>query len=127
MIAEARKKNIYDELQVIDITEFLNSKTKAFDLIIASDVFIYIGDLEPVFKAVKQAAKPNAFFLFSTEACEQYSYFLQFNGRYAHSQRYIQTLAEEHQLTLKLSKSIKIRKEYYEWVRGDIFILQVEA
>ncbi len=54
MLNQARKKNIYKELKQIDILAYLQNTENKFDLIIASDVFNYFGDLTEIFTACKK-------------------------------------------------------------------------
>jgi len=58
MVAEARKRDgVYDRLDVGDVEAWLADRTAAgawFDLIVAADVFVYIGDLSRI---VHQAAE----------------------------------------------------------------------
>jgi len=64
MIAEAKHrinlvngKPLYDELATDEIEKWLNQCEKGFDLILAADVFVYIGQLEGVFAAANDAFK----------------------------------------------------------------------
>ena len=53
MIEQARAKNLYDRLVAADLVEFLHGEPAvSADLAVAADVFVYIGDLEPVFAGV---------------------------------------------------------------------------
>ncbi len=54
MVQLAAKKSVYDELHVYDAIEGIQALDSTFDLIIASDVFVYSGDLEPIFKCVSK-------------------------------------------------------------------------
>lgn len=49
---------------------FLKTHAKTFDLAVASDVFVYIGDLSKVFHDVRAALREGGFFGFSVEASE---------------------------------------------------------
>ena len=52
MIALARKKLLYQDLHVQSLNEYLQTSTKTFDLVVASDVLSYIGELESTFQQV---------------------------------------------------------------------------
>ncbi len=123
MLESAAKKNIYQALHQSEIVEFLETCDKQFDLILATDVFVYLGDLSPVFQAVKKAARPSAFFLFSTEKTEK-DYKLQPTGRYAHSIAYIESLSRQYGFMIIKWQETKIRKEKGEWIRGNLFLLR---
>ncbi len=48
MIAQARRKDLYDKLDAGDLTESLDRHIRAdarFNLIVAADVFVYCADL----------------------------------------------------------------------------------
>ena len=64
MISKAKAKNIYDALYVDDIIPRLNVLNTKFDLFISCDVFIYIGDLLPLFRCVKEHSTQNCVFVF---------------------------------------------------------------
>ena len=67
MINETRKKEIYNKLYTNDINDFLFKNVDYFDLIIAADVFIYLGELENIFTCVKKSLNKNAYFIFTIE------------------------------------------------------------
>ena len=50
MLEKANTKKIYNRLFHNDIEQHLSKTRLDYDLYIAADVFIYIGDLDPVFK-----------------------------------------------------------------------------
>jgi predicted TPR repeat methyltransferase len=64
MISEAEKLDIYDTLIVGDIVEKLNASQDKFDLLVALDVLIYIGDVKSTFQAVQSAASQTLFLFF---------------------------------------------------------------
>ena len=55
MLEKARRRQIYDQLFCCDLTEFLQTQEKIFDLVVAADVFVYLGDLSPIFLAVSRS------------------------------------------------------------------------
>lgn len=124
MVEEAKKKHIYDVLLVGDIIEFLNDTHEKYDMFIATDVFIYSGNLKGIFESVQNRSLSRAYFLFSTESSARNDYILRPTGRYAHSRTYIQLLAKEHGFVIEMCQSVGIRKEHGQWIMGDIFILK---
>jgi predicted TPR repeat methyltransferase len=123
MIEEAQKKSVYDQLVIGDIVEFLKHTNEKYDLIVAADVFIYLGNLEPVFEALCNCLLPDTYFIFNTENAAQQKYILQKSGRFAHSQVYIQDLTKAFGFLIEYCKSIGIRKENNKWIKGEIYIL----
>lgn len=124
MVGKAREKKIYDILQIGDICGFLNRSDEEYDLFIAIDVFVYVGDLQTVFPAVRKRALRGAVFILSTESCEGHGYTLRKTGRYAHSRPYIQSLAGDHGFSVAGCKRTRLRKERRRWIMGDLFVLQ---
>jgi SAM-dependent methyltransferase len=56
MIEKARTRNIYDHLAVQDLTTALGAEGPSYDLILAADTLVYLGDLKPVFEAARRLA-----------------------------------------------------------------------
>jgi predicted TPR repeat methyltransferase len=124
MLEQARRKEIYNELILGDICEQLPQLTDLYNLIIATDVMIYIGNLEPLFSAVSRKALPGAYFVFSVESLQEQDFTLQPTGRYAHASAYISKLAAASGFTVLAQEQTGIRKEGETWIPGEIYILQ---
>ena len=69
MLAEARRKGIYDRLVKADLSAFLERAEPA-ELITATDVLNYVGPLPPVLAAVYARLVPGGLFAFSLELYE---------------------------------------------------------
>jgi predicted TPR repeat methyltransferase len=95
MIAKARERNVYDELMIGDAVAPTRERPSAFDLIVAADVLVYVGDLGPLFAAVGTALTADGFFAFSVEACEGDGFKLEPTMRFAHSRAYVEATARE--------------------------------
>lgn len=125
MIEKARERNLYDALDVGDITASLRSKTAAWDLAIAADVFVYLGDLRDVFTACAAALKPGGMLAFSVEASDEGDAFvLRQTGRYAHSRRYIHSLATAAGLSEVGYRAAVLRRESGQDVQGHLYLLR---
>ena len=124
MLEEAEKKKIYSELHDADIVEYLKGCGMKYDLFIATDVFVYIGNLSPVLTAIRDAAARGAYLVFSVESTEEEGFLLQRNGRYAHSDGYIQNLARASGFDIVEMEAAQLRKEEEAWVQGRIIILR---
>lgn len=123
MLAKAKEKEIYTRLVEDDIISYLDREDKRFDFFLASDVFVYLGDLRPVFERIKGSAEDEACFLFSTEQSEE-DFVLQPSGRYAHSEAYIRRLADRFGFTVEMCQTASLRKENDNWVQGHLFLLK---
>jgi predicted TPR repeat methyltransferase len=93
MIELARERGIYDQLEVAEITEWLEQTTAEFDLIIACDCLVYFGDLQPVAALAAKRLKPGGCFAFTTERGDKYPFHLTDSGRYTHHSDYIREIA----------------------------------
>lgn len=85
MIEAARGRAIYDELITSDLMPVLQARREAYDLIVAGDVLIYVGDLTDLMPAVAEALISGGFFAFSIEEFEGSGFFLHSEQRFAHS------------------------------------------
>jgi len=124
MVSKARELGIYDNLIVGDIVEELSSAEEKYDLFIALDVLIYIGEAESFFNAVKNCCNKNALFIFSIEVQDGDEYSLLKSSRYAHSDNYILNIISDMFKVID-SQEVKIRKEGNTWIDGKIYIIQV--
>jgi predicted TPR repeat methyltransferase len=124
MLELARGKAVYDELHAGDVVEYLNNMTRRYPLILAADVFVYIGDLAPVFAAAKKGLTAGGHFAFTVEVSTEQDYFLQIVRRYAHSKQYIERVASEHQFTVKCFEETSTRNESLLPVPSYLVILE---
>ena len=58
MIAQARERNVYDELVKRELTGYLRDLTAAFDVVMSADTLVYFGPLEDVVAASANALRP---------------------------------------------------------------------
>ena len=123
MVAKAEERQVYDRLIVGDIVNILSSSKEKYDLFIALDVFIYIGELTKIFKTVRNCCNKNAMFIFSIESQLDDGYSLLKTGRYSHSESYIFNSASDG-FKLIESHEVNLRKEKEGWIDGKIFIFQ---
>lgn len=126
MLAQAKKKQLYQQLYCSDILQFFDQQNNPYDLIVAADVFTYFGKLEAVFNAVSQHIKKDGFFIFSItqNLLNDSDYFLHISGRFSHSQNYIKKLLRLNGFLLLNLMDSELRKEGDKSVRGWIFSAQ---
>ena len=94
MLAKARDLEIYDRLLVGDVEALDVAST--FDIVVAADVLVYLGDLSKVFGVVRERIKPTGLWLFTTEKSETQDFGLGEKRRYRHSEAYLRGLAKAH-------------------------------
>lgn len=124
MLDIARDKNIYDTLECDEFNAFLSKPRTAFDLIIAGDVLVYMGDLTLLFKNIQKALRAKGMFLFNCEINENEDYKMNQSGRFSHQKKYIEILAKKNDLAVIHYEKAVTRMQNNEPVYGHIFVLQ---
>lgn len=124
MLDKARALGVYDDLVQGEIAAVLQARPQEFDIAVAADVFVYIGDLNGVFAATVAALRAGGWFAFSVEACDEGDFRLGPTRRYAHSLDYLQRLAATHGLDVVSSRRGVIRKESDEAVEGWLVVMR---
>ena len=99
MIEKARARGIYDHLDVADLESALAAPGPAYDLILAADTLVYLGDLACVFRAAHGRLSPDGFFLFTVEQAAE-GFELGPKRRWRHGETYLRDLARDSGLTV---------------------------
>lgn len=115
MIEKAHARGVYDSLLVGDIETSLSGE---YDLIVAADTLVYLGDLKPVFAAVAEHLAPGGFFFFTTEAKDGSGYELGPKRRWRHSESYLRMAASDAELAVAGLVSASPRSESHQPVPG---------
>lgn len=112
MVERARSRGVYESVVQADLVQHLNGTMRRYDLVLAADVFIYVGALEAVFDAVTRVMEPGGVFCFSVEASgEDAGIALRGSLRYAHSPGYIRSLAQHHGFEFAETQEHPIRED----------------
>jgi predicted TPR repeat methyltransferase len=119
MAAKAAIRGVYDAVAVADAVDHLRQSGERHDLVVASDVLIYIGDLAPLFAAVR-AAMDRGVFCFSVEALADDASDFQLlpSLRYAHSEAYLERLAAAHGFALLGAHHGAVREDQRRPIAG---------
>jgi predicted TPR repeat methyltransferase len=97
MLEQARRSGAYAQLQQADAGAFLAQPTQRYELVVAADVFVYVGALDAVFEGVARAMPAGGVFCFTVEAAsEAERLVLRPSLRYAHSRAYLRELAARY-------------------------------
>lgn len=111
MIAQARVKGVYDALYVGDVIDHLRAAPdRGFDLILAADVLVYIGDLAQLFTQIARVLASGGLFAFTAERHEDHGYVVSTEMRFAHSWKYIEAMAGQVGLSVPLMNSDSTRR-----------------
>lgn len=123
MVEVARNKNVYNALYVSEIKEYLSSKAGPFDLVLASDVFAYLGDLQETLHSVHTRTTEDVLFCFSTETVSGSGYRLRSTGRFGHSTDYIEKTAVDCDWRVLETHRTSLRREKEAWVEGNLWFM----
>ena len=124
MIELARKRQIYDQLELAEITDWLDRGDTPFDLIVSCDCLIYFGDLTDIMRAASRRLKSDGVFAFSLERGARAPFHLTDTGRYNHHPDHVRAAAATCGMeVVKLSESF-LRLEYGEEVPGVFAVLR---
>ena len=97
MVAKARALGVYNSLHALELVDFLKQGAEKADLVLAADVFIYVGRLEAVFEALSPRVRPGGWLAFTVEEADPgMAVQLHPSLRYAHALPYLQALAAQH-------------------------------
>lgn len=103
MIAAARAKQLYDQLETADLMAFLHGEAQAqrcYTLIVAADVCPYLGWLPPLLTAVARVLAPDGLFGFTAETHAGDDVILGDKRRYAHGTAHVRAAVSVAGLTL---------------------------
>lgn len=123
MLALAKEKKIYQRLEQADIETTL-TKFNHLDLIIAGDVFSYIGELDTIFKLAHAALKAEGLFAFTTEISQKDDFHLSQAVRYQHHKNYLNRLIAENKFKLIRFEEAPLRQQFREPVMGYLVVLE---
>ena len=134
MLDKARERNIYQRLVQADLLGMMQGEATAdYDLVIAADVFVYIGDLAEIHEQARRLLVPGGLFLYSVESSDALlddetgtpdsDYRLLLSGRYAHAASYLRRLAADNSLRVMALESRTLRMENKAPITGWCVVL----
>ena len=118
MIEAARARGIYRELILGDLESELARLGPQYDLILAADSMVYLGDLSACFSGVVKRLAPNGHFAFTVEAADDAGWELTPNNRFCHSEQYLRAEAAACGLDIIALERCTIRDEHTVPVPG---------
>jgi predicted TPR repeat methyltransferase len=97
MLDQARALHVYDRLIEGDVEALPAGLPGQFDIVLAADVLVYLGDLRTLFATVREQLRADGLWLFTTEKHTGPTDFeLGPKRRYRHSEDYLRACAEAH-------------------------------
>ncbi|MFT5486200.1 MAG: putative TPR repeat methyltransferase [Paracoccaceae bacterium] len=124
MLKLAKARRLYDNLHEDELAAFMRANPGRFDLIVAADVFCYIGDLAESLEAALVTLKTGGLMIFSVEAQSKRGYSLTGSGRYAHKPAYVQKASKTAGFEEIISRTDTLRMEYGDPVKGYLTVLR---
>ena len=131
MLVLASEKNVYTRLEKKDILDMMKQENNnSYDIVVSSDVFIYVGNLDLVLPEIFKLLRHNGTLAFSVESLEhtihkdKNDFYLHQSGRYAHSISYLQKLAEKNGYEIKKCLTQQIRVDREKPVIGHIIAMR---
>lgn len=125
MLGKAQALGCYRRLVHGDVAEHLHGTTERHDLVVAADVFVYIGELEAVFGGAARVLDAGGLFAFSVEEAgigvERFE--LRASSRYAHAEGYLRRLAAAHGFELRSLTRTTLRHEQRQPIGGMLVLL----
>lgn len=135
MLAKAAEKGLYDRLDVADLSLpasdsglfGANLPLHRADLVVATDVMIYLGDLDNIFNLTLELAAPRAIFAFSVEDADEGGDFrLAHSLRYAHSVPYVEAVCDRFGFAIIGRQATVIREDNGAPISGMLFVAQLD-
>lgn len=127
MVKRAAQREVYDQLEVGELTAFMNNRENRYDVIVVADTLMYFGDLRPPLRGARGALKARGHLIFSLElgvdGSTQEGFALQPNGRYKHGLEYVKRSVEDAALRIASCERVVMRREAGE----DVAALLVHA
>ena len=124
MLDRARAKGVYDSLQRAELLDALNAGEANYDLIIAADVFAYVGDLSRIVAAIARRLVAGGVAAFTVESGGPADFVIRDSLRFAHAPDYLRRIAQEAGLEVIALETHALRKDRGAVVEGLIVALR---
>jgi predicted TPR repeat methyltransferase len=124
MLDEAESKHCYDQLFHEDVMDFLAKPELQFDLIVAADLLVYLGQLDQLFAAVYQALGQGGWFLFNYEGGVAGAFEVQETGRFKHSHAYMLQLIQDHLFKVVGERLVASRTQDGKPIESHVYLIQ---
>lgn len=126
MIEKARQRGLYRQLALGDCEDILRTDAAfagPYDLVLAADVFIYVGALDGVISAAVARMTPGGVIAFSVETADGEGVQIRSSGRFAHTPAYIGDVAARNGLGIIAQAPHTIRLEQERPIAGFLYLL----
>ena len=125
MLEHSKKLAIYDNLQNIEVSKFLESTYDFFDLIVADGILQTKGNIIPVFKDLTKALVLGGHLLFTVNIHNtKDDFMLACDGLFRHSASYIKKIISDFDVELVLEKGFSYQNNYNELINGRSYLVK---
>ncbi|WP_127105922.1 methyltransferase domain-containing protein [Pararhodobacter zhoushanensis] len=121
MLAQAQAKGVYDQLGKADLAEL--ALGAQYDLILAADVFVYLGALERIVAWCAGSLTPEGVLAFTVEAGEA-PLTLRESRRFAHSRDYVEAVLAAAGFTAVQITDAVLRRDRGAAIHGFVVVAQ---
>ncbi|MFV3073093.1 methyltransferase [Niveispirillum fermenti] len=118
MVEKSRARQIYDALWVGDLVASMLARPAAHDLVVAADVLVYVGDLNPVMAAAAVTLADGGHFAFTCERTVEPGFILHEGRRFAHGEAHLRRAVADAGLELRHLAPFSARTQRGEPVPG---------
>jgi predicted TPR repeat methyltransferase len=126
MLARARERALYDELEEVELTRYLEGQSASYDLVASVDTLVYFGDLSRVARGLARALRCGGRATFTVEKADPSAapdgYRLNPHGRYGHTESYLRHVLEQAGLEVATLQQVVLRMERHEPVAGYVVV-----
>ena len=127
MLAEAKKHNVYSRLHNVNLLDALDATDgNEYEVIVAADVFIYLGDLDAAIRDAFKVLRPRGWLFFSCESAPEDGpdYVLRKSMRYAQTKTYVERLLAASGFAAPSIQAIDLRMEQDAVIPGYLVAVQ---
>ncbi|MEX0809238.1 MAG: methyltransferase [Dongiaceae bacterium] len=126
MIDEAARKKIYDNVRTADLLDTPDGAAPRYGLIVAADVYNYLGDLQPAFAAAASRLMTGGMLAFTIEEGATAPFDLGPGQRFRHDPAAVRANLNAAGFRLLDDRAATLRLERREPVRGRILLATCE-
>ncbi len=127
MLEEAGKRNVYSRLHHVNLLDALEATdANEYEVIVAADVFVYLGSLDIAIRDSFKVLKPGGSLFFSCETApaDGADFVLRKSMRYAQSQAYVERLLRESGFATPVIDAVELRQEAGTVIAGFLVAAQ---
>lgn len=131
MLEKAAARAVYDEVRAAELTSYLASSPRAFDLVAASDTLNYFGDLAEALAAAAGSLRPGGQLVFTLEHAPEgdplpAGYRIHPDGRYMHAESYVRKSLAAAGFAAPVIEGAFLRREGDAYVRGLVVLARTK-